>query len=173
MPIDTKNVTKDKAQDLLYDPETLIQNATKLKPVNKKNKNDDVDETNETEKPIASEEEVQDMKDQLKRWLQLDDQVRTLSIAIRERKCAQAALSPKIQDFMIKYGYNDVNAQDGTKIKSVVRNVKQQPKMKDIKQKILEQQGEEVLNTIFTEPEIIEKYSIKRVIPKISMSLEL
>jgi hypothetical protein len=158
---------KKQPQPLLYQPETLLTEAQA----------DEANPDEETPEEVVvppTDEELQDFKEQLKRWLQLDDQIRTLSVAIRERRCAQSALCPKIEKFMKQFGYNDVNAADGSKIKSSVRKTKETPKMKDVKLKLLElENGEDIMKSIFVEGAVKETYKIRRVIPKVSMSLDL
>lgn len=122
-----------------------------------------------------SSDELETFKNLVTDWFKFDDQIRKLVIAIKERKNYQKALNSQIQDFMITYNYNDLNTQHG-RIKSNVREVKMPVKMSDVKDKILkhrELSGEELFNLIFNDEdrEKIVKKSIKRVIPKVSLTL--
>ena len=148
----------------------------------------------EEEIPRPSEAETHDFKQQVSEWLKLDDQVRKLNIAIRERRTHQRALSSKVQDFMIKYKYDNLNTTQGV-IKSNIRNVKQPLKMTEVRIKLDEifngglsgltsTDNEEsvveylklkkLIEDIFeTERPTTEKHSLKRSIPKVSMRLEL
>ncbi len=122
-----------------------------------------------------TEEELDDFKNLVSEWFKYDDTIRKLIIAIKERKQYQNALKNQIQDFMIKYNYNDLNTQQG-RIKSNIKEVKAPIKMSDIKEKILkhkELSGEELFNLIFNDEnrgKVIKK-QIKRVIPKVSLTL--
>lgn len=150
---------------------------------------------NEEEIPKPSQAETDDFKQQVSEWLKLDDQVRKLNIAIRERRTHQRALSAKVQDFMIKYRYDNLNTTQGV-IKSNVRNVKQPLKMTEVRCKLDEifnsvvngsvsdtdsdesvveySKFKKLIEEIFeTERPTVLKQSLKRTIPKVSMRLEL
>jgi hypothetical protein len=119
-------------------------------------------------------DELDSFKNLVNDWFKYDDQILKLSIAIKERKNYQRALNTKIQDFMIKYNYNDLNTEHG-RIKSNVKEISLPIKISDIKSKILKHNdlsGEELFNIIFNEErEKIIKKNIKRVIPKVSLTL--
>jgi hypothetical protein len=93
---------------------------------------------------------------------------------MKERKNYQRVLNNKIEEFMFNYKYNDLNTQHG-RIKTNVKECKVPIKMNDIKNKIIkynELSGEELLKKIFEdERETILKKNIKRVIPKVSLTL--
>lgn len=119
-------------------------------------------------------EELDNFKNIVSEWFKYDDQIRKLVIAIKERKNHQKFLNSKIQEFMFKYEYNDLNTQHG-RIKSKSREVKVPIKITDIKDKIIQYKdlsGEELLNQIFNDerPKVV-KQSISRVIPKVSLTL--
>jgi hypothetical protein len=121
-----------------------------------------------------SDEELENFKNLVNDWFKYDDQIRKLVIAIKERKNYQRVLNSKIQDFMFKYQYNDLNTQHGC-IKSNVKEVKAPIKITEIKDKILKYKelcGEDLLKQIFEEerPMLVKK-ALKRVIPKVSLTL--
>ncbi|QIG60148.1 autolysin [Dishui Lake large algae virus 1] len=134
---------------------------------------DDEDDENV---PIPSEEELNLFRQRVAEWTKLDDIIRKLSTAIRERKVHQRAITQKIQDFMKAYGYDNLNTQQG-RIQHKVRQVKQPLKLVDVKTKILELQGvsgEELVKKIFeAERPVEEKTSLRRIVPKVSMSLDI
>lgn len=121
-------------------------------------------------------EELEDFKMRVSEWTKLDDQVRKLNIAIRERRTHQRALADGIQSFMSKYGYDNLNTNQG-RIVHTVRKTKEPIKIHEIRDLLMEQKnlsGEQLFKAIFEkERPIIEKQSIRRVIPKVSMSLEI
>ena len=123
-----------------------------------------------------TQEELDDFKARVSEWTKLDDQVRKLNIAIRERRTHQRALADGIQGFMGKYGYDNLNTNQGKIIHSV-RKTKQPIKITEIRDLLLEKKemsGQELFKTIFEkERPVIQKQSIRRVIPKVSMSLEI
>jgi hypothetical protein len=122
-------------------------------------------------------EEMDTFKNLVTDWFKYDDAIRKLSIAIRERKTLQNALNNKIEEFMFKYNYNDLNTQNG-RLKTNIKKVHKPVNIKEIKEIILNNAnltGEELLAKIFNKDDrpVIEKKSIKRVIPKVSMSLDI
>lgn len=121
-------------------------------------------------------EELEDFKMRVSEWTKLDDQVRKLNIAIRERRTHQRALAEGIQSFMSKYGYDNLNTNQGRIVHSI-RKTKEPIKVHEIRDLLLEQKnlsGEQLFKAIFEkERPVIEKQSIRRVIPKVSMSLEI
>ena len=122
-------------------------------------------------------EEMDTFKNLVADWFKYDDQVRKLKIAIRERKTMQQVLNNKIEEFMFKYNYNDLNTQNG-RLKTNVRNVYKPINIKDVRDIINNNKhltGEELLAKIFNkeEREMIVKKSIRRIIPKVSMSLDI
>lgn len=127
-----------------------------------------------TKKIEPNSEELDDFKNIVSEWFKYDDQIRKLVIAIKERKNHQKFLNTKIQEFMFKYEYNDLNTQHG-RIKSKSREVKVPIKITDIKDKIIQHKdlsGEELLNLIFNDerPKVM-KQSLSRIIPKVSLTL--
>ena len=122
-------------------------------------------------------EEMDTFKNLVNDWFKYDDAIRKLKIAIRERKTLQQVLNNKIQDFMFKYNYNDLNTQNG-RLKTNVKNVQKPVNIKEIREIIINNKnltGEELLNMIFNNENrpVIVKKSIKRIIPKVSMSLDI
>lgn len=121
-----------------------------------------------------SEEELEGFKNLVSEWFKYDDQIRKLINAIKERKTIRKALNAKIQDFMYRYQYNDLNTKNG-RIKANVREVKVPVKVNEIRDKILkysDKSGQELLDQIFKEdrPTVIKK-DIKRIIPKVSLTI--
>ena len=125
-------------------------------------------------KPEPTEDELDEFKNLVKDWFKFDDQIRKLEIAIKERKSYKKALNSKIQEFMFKYNYNDLNTQHG-RIKTNSKEVKIPIKITDIKDKILKYRdlsGEDLINQIFNEErEVILKQNIRRIIPRVSLTI--
>lgn len=130
-----------------------------------------------------SDEDTESFKQQVSEWIKLDDQTRKLVCAIKERRTHQRALSKKIQEFMIKFGYDNLKTTQGI-IKSNVRNVKQpitvntiRSKLEEIlndEQKIKEGDYKTLVSSIFeAERPTVVKQSLTRRIPKVSMSLDI
>jgi len=78
---------------------------------------------------------------------------------------------------MFKNNYNDLNTQNG-RLKTNVKNVQKPINIKEVREIINNNKnltGEELLNMIFNSENrpVIVKKSIKRIIPKVSMSLDI
>lgn len=132
----------------------------------------------EEEQETPTETELNDFKQQVSEWIKLDDQIRKLNIAIKERKTHQKALEKKVSNFMRKYKYDNLNTQHG-QIKCNIRMVNQPIKLSTIKTTILNTNvnPEELINGLrnmfITERPKVQKQSLRRIMPKVSMSLDL
>jgi hypothetical protein len=126
--------------------------------------------------PIPTEEDLSLFRQRVSEWTKLDDVIRKLTTALRERKVHQKAITQKIEEFMSNYGYDNLNTQQG-RIQHKVRQVKQPLKLADVRTMILEHNGlsgEDLIKKIFeAERPIEEKKSLKRIVPKVSMSLDI
>lgn len=128
-------------------------------------------------KTEPTKEELETFKNLVSEWFKYDDIIRKLIIALKERKNHQRVLNNKIEDFMFKYNYNDLNTQNG-RLKAVERKTHKPINIREIKE-ILEQnkdlKGEELLSKIFNKDDrpITTKKMIKRIIPKVSLSLDI
>ena len=121
----------------------------------------------------VAEEDLAMFKQQVAEWLKLDDQIRKLNIALRERKVHQKAIGEKIQLFMTSNNYDDLNTGQG-KIRSRVRTVQQPIKISEIKKRLEELGQEEIIQKIFHQQrEQVVKKSLTRIVPKVSLSLDL
>ena len=138
------------------------------------NSNTFVDDIINNERVEPTEEELDTFKNLVNDWFKYDDQIRKLVMAIKERKNYQRVLNNKIQDFMFKFQYNDLNTQHG-RIKTNVKEMKAPIKINDIKTKIIQYKdlsGEELLKRIFEEDrETIVRKNIRRIIPKVSLTI--
>ena len=128
-------------------------------------------------KSEPSEDELDNFKNLVSEWFKYDDSIRKLIIAIKERKNYQRSLNNQIQDFMFKYKYNDLNTHNG-RIKANIKEVPKPINIKDIKTRILEFKdlsGSELLEKVFSMDNrpIVEKKTIRRIIPKVSLSLDI
>jgi hypothetical protein len=126
-------------------------------------------------KPTA--EEMEDLRAQMAEWVRIDDQMRKLSVAMRERRTQQRALGSAIQSFMVRHKYEVLNNAQGPQIKTAVRKVKTPLKLADVRQKLVDLKGAgeggELVKKIFDERDVVEKTSIRRIIPKMNTHLDL
>lgn len=148
---------------MLYDPNSFREEVSES-------------ESEHEEGRAPTEDEMELFRQQVSEWMKLDDSIRKLTVAVRERKIHQQALGIKVQEFMQKFNYDNLNTQAG-RIKANVRKVKQPLRLTDIREKILALQGltgEELVAKIFDEERpVTEKRSLRRVIPKVSLSLDI
>jgi hypothetical protein len=139
---------------------------------NSDNEIDDIINKNE-----PTREELDTFKNLVNEWFKLDDMIRKLAVALKERKNHQRALNNKIEEFMFKYKYNDLNTQNG-RLKATVKTQHKPVNIKEIRN-ILENnkdlKGEELLEKIFNKDDrpVTTKKVIKRIIPKVSLSLDI
>lgn len=127
-----------------------------------------------------SEEELAEFKSQVNEWMKLDDQIRKLNVAVRERRTHQRALSSGIQTFMIKYKYDNLSTQHGN-IVSSVRVVKKPVKLGDVRiafaalaQQVPGGDPDVLVRQTFEDPRAsVEKKTLRRQIPKVSMHLDI
>lgn len=123
-----------------------------------------------------SQEELDEFKSMVTEWTKIDEQVKKLTTAMRERKVHQQAFSTRIIEFMDKYGYGNLNTNQG-KIVHNVRKVKQPLKLNEIRELILKHpdlSAEELVHKIFdAERPVTTKQSITRRQPKVSMHLDI
>lgn len=122
-------------------------------------------------------EELETFKNLVTDWFKYDDMIRKLIVALKERKTVQKALNNKIEEFMFMYKYNDLNTKDG-RIKANEKKIHKPVNIKEIKDIIQNNKdlsGEELLSKIFNKDDrpVITKKSIKRIIPKVSLSLDI
>jgi hypothetical protein len=133
-----------------------------------------IDDIINVTKREPTEEELDTFKNQVNDWFKFDDQRRKLEIALKERKNHLRVLDTKIKAFMIDFKYNDLNTQHG-RIKINIKECKVPIKMTDIKAKIMQYDdsfGVELYKQIFEEDkETVVKQNIKRIIPKVSLTL--
>lgn len=122
-------------------------------------------------------DDMEDFRQKIVEWTKVDDKMKRLSIALRECRIHHRALGNQIQEFMIKHEYNKVNTNSG-RINSIVKNVPKSLKLAEVREKILEYEGltgEELLAKIFDDSSrpVVERRSIRRTIPNVSMSLTI
>lgn len=124
-----------------------------------------------------TKEELDNFKNLVNEWFKYDDIIRKLEVALKERKTLKKAFNGKIEEFMFKYNYNDLNTQNG-RIKASVKTLHKPINIKEIRTLIEENKnmtGEELLNILFNKGDrpTTTKKVIKRIVPKVSLSLDI
>jgi len=143
--------------------------------MSQENSDDDINDIINKIEP--TKDELDTFKNLVNEWFKLDDIIRKLIVALKERKNHQRVLNNKIEEFMFKYQYNDLNTQNG-RLKASVKTSHKPVNIKEVKE-ILEKnkdlKGEELLEKIFNKEErpLTTKKVIKRIIPKVSLSLDI
>jgi hypothetical protein len=121
-----------------------------------------------------SADELQEFRQQVEEWIKMDEQVRKLLVAARERRTKQRALAAIIQNFMISHAYDNLSTSHG-RIVSSVRVVKVAAKPAEIKRRLLELQGpaaEPLVRQLFEDDRpTVEKKSLRRIVPKVPQGL--
>jgi hypothetical protein len=110
---------------------------------------------------------LDEFKQQVKLWWDLDTAVKRLQQAAKERKKLQVKLSAKILEFMQRHNIEDLNTKDGVlRYKSTY--VKAPISTKDLKDKLSTHFSEnstalDIIKRTFEEREKVEKVSLRRV----------
>ena len=111
-----------------------------------------------------------DFKEEVKLWLRLDDDIKKLNDAIKERKNKKKEITPGLLEFMEKHDINDLNTNEGhLKFQKTLRS-------KPLSKKYLmdklgfffksELKGEKVVSFIYNNRDKTEINNLKRVFPR-------
>lgn len=121
----------------------------------------------------SSDEDLTEFKEQVKSWLNLDNEVKAINAKIKildnerkHRKKLIEVFSAKILSFMGSNEIDELNSKDGI-IKYKKSFVKEPLTQKQIRAKLLEQfrhieNAEDKINKVFKDREKIEKLRLKR-----------
>jgi hypothetical protein len=110
---------------------------------------------------------LEEFKNNVQSWMDLDNQLKRLEIASKQRKTKKKELNEKILEFMAKYNIEDLNTKQGViRYKKVF--VKEPLSQKIIKEKLSELfrndvENSEKIDKIFTDRGKIEKQSLRRI----------
>jgi len=111
-----------------------------------------------------------DFKSSVKTWIDLDDDIKTLTEALKERKKKKDELTPDLMKFMNSYQISDLNTKDG-QLKFSKTNVAKPLSKKYLMNRIGDffknyDKGEEVVNFVYENREKEEKFKLRRVVKK-------
>ena len=107
-------------------------------------------------------------KEQVKKWLTIDQQIVELESKLRDlKKIRNKELEPQVTEFMVKFKINDLNTENG-KIKCSARNTKKGLTPKYIQEKLtttLENNElvEKAIENILEDREIVTKHILSKV----------
>jgi hypothetical protein len=112
--------------------------------------------------------DLENFKQQVRTWVELDSSMKKLQAAIKERRSYKKMLTDKILAFMDRYNIEDLNTKEG-RLRYNVVYVKPALSQKDIKSK-LEQYfasdavtGQNVVSAVFETSERLAKVNLKRL----------
>ena len=126
-----------------------------------------LDNTNTDLVETMNEALLEEFKDNVQAWMDLDNQLKRLEAASKQRKTKKKELNEKILDFMAKYNIEDLNTKQGViRYKKVF--VKEPLSQKVIKERLSDlfkddQTNYEKIEKIFTDRGKVEKQSLRRV----------
>lgn len=126
-----------------------------------------IDGTSQAMTESMNEALLEEFKSHVKDWLELDNQLKRLAAAAKERRKKKNDINLKILEFMGRFNIEDLNTKEGI-IRYRKTYVKEPLSQKTIKTK-LEELFKNDLDTfekvqkIFTEREKIEKASLRRL----------
>lgn len=111
---------------------------------------------------------LDEFKNQVKSWIEIDNQIRKLQALIKERNSHKTTLTVKILNFMSKYNIEDLNTKDG-KLRFKQSRQKRNATLKDIKTRLSEYYGstdsvEQLAEKVF-EPKFEERQYLRRLKP--------
>ena len=107
-------------------------------------------------------------KEQVKKWLTIDQQIVELESKLRDlKKIRNKELEPQVTDFMVKFKINDLNTENG-KIKCSTRNTKKGLTAKYIQEKLtntLENNElvDKAMENILENREVVTTYKLAKV----------
>ena len=107
-------------------------------------------------------------KEQVKKWLTIDQQIAELESKLRDlKKIRNKELEPQVTDFMVKFKINDLNTENG-KIKCSTRNTKKGLTAKYIQEKLtntLENNDlvDKAMENILENREVVTTYKLAKI----------
>jgi hypothetical protein len=78
---------------------------------------------------------LEEFKHQVKLWMEIDNQIKSATAIVKDKKKVQSVLTEKILAFMTRYNIEDLNTRDG-KLRYKVTRLKPSVRQKQIKDRI-------------------------------------
>ena len=109
---------------------------------------------------------LDDFKEKVKKWLEIDNEIKALDAALKLRKKNRKDLQANIMDFMGKYNIKDMNTDEGKLTYNETKTKK--PINKDFIKNTLkayfknEEDSNNVATYLFENRETVSKFSLKR-----------
>jgi hypothetical protein len=116
---------------------------------------------------IPDNDDLQNFKAQVRQWIDVDNVIKKLQQAAREKSKVKKELTGKILEFMARYNIEDLNTKDG-KIRYKISYTKVPLSQKQIKEKMIEYydtqtSSDELTKKIFESREKVPKPTLRRV----------
>lgn len=126
-----------------------------------------LDSTESVMSESINEALLQEFKDNVKRWLELDNQLKRLAAAAKERRNKKNEINNQILEFMSKFNIEDLNTKEGIirYKKSYVKEPLSQKTIKTKLEELFKDQPDifERIDKIFTDRGKVEKLSLRRL----------
>ena len=127
--------------------------------------------------PEHANMDLEQFKEHVRAWVALDEQIKKLKIAAKERKKQLNVLSQSIKTYMEAHNIDDLNTQNG-KIRFTKKEVKKPvtvSEMKDALEKMPNATSGEVLENLLSDEKrpVVYRESLKRTAPRTSMILSI
>lgn len=126
-----------------------------------------IDNTSQAMTESMNEALLEEFKGHVKDWLELDNQLKRLAAASKERRKKKNDINLKILEFMMRFNIEDLNTKEGV-IRYRKTYVKEPLSQKTIKTKLEElfrddKETYEKVEKIFTDRAKVEKTSLRRL----------
>lgn len=126
---------------------------------------------------VPSNDELDNFRNQVKVWIEYDNNITKLKQALKERRRAQDALTERIGSFMSKYNIEDLNTKHG-KIRCKILEVKSPLTQKVIKERIIESfnendsnKPEKIISNVFKRDCTMQKIVLRRLKNNIALNI--
>ncbi len=120
--------------------------------------------------PLPDNNSLEEFKNQVKMWMEIDNTVKKLQNVIKERNAIKNQLTRSILAFMSRFNIEDLNTKEG-KLRYKVTNVKAPLNQTVIKNRLEEnfskaRNAEELHELVFNRDIVVQKHSLRRLRPK-------
>ena len=107
-----------------------------------------------------------EFKEKIQKWIELDDDIKTLQKAVKERKSVKNELTPEILEFMDQHDIKDLNTNDG-RIQYSKSTTKKALNKKTLTNRLSDffkdlQKGETVADFILNNRDTVDNVRLKR-----------
>lgn len=116
---------------------------------------------------VPSPGELEEFRNQVRAWVDMDNTIKKLQQAVKERNQLKKQMGQKIIAFMARYNIEDLNTNDG-KLSYRIKRTKAPISQSEIKTKLLQNfstdtTAQELVQKVFEERGVIEKPSLRRI----------